>query len=128
MDELRSRVQKTETASEEYQRQLNLLQARLEESQQEQGQLEERLHETNIKVEELENEKMLASRQKRDLENIFETERTAMMQDKAEQRAKEEELQTTIQRLKDNLVQREKPNSEEEKVLSRTCKFWILHN
>ena len=111
MEELRSRVQKAETASEEYQRQLNLLQARLEESQQEQGQLEDRLHQSNRRIEELENDQSQAKRDKREMEDLYETERTAMMQDQAEQKAKVEGLQAANQRLKETLAQREARNS-----------------
>lgn len=121
MEDLRSRVQKAETASEEYQRQLNLLQARLDESQQGHGQLEDQLHEKNERVEELEIESVQAAHQKRDLEGIFESERAAMIKDRDEQKAKEGHMQTTIQRLKDSLAQRERSNIDEGKVLSRTC-------
>ncbi|KAL9103297.1 MAG: hypothetical protein Q9163_001639 [Psora crenata] len=107
MDELRTRLQMAETASEKYQRQLDLLQARLDESQQSHGQLEDQLHENNKKVEELEAEKVLATRQKRELENIFENERAVMLKDREEQTIKEEILQGTIQRLKESLSQRE---------------------
>ena len=113
MEELRSRVQKAELASEEYQRQLNLLQARLEESQQEQGQLEDRLHQSNRRIEELENDQSQAKRDKREMEDLYETERTAMMQDRAEQKAKFEGLQAANQRLKETLAQREARNSVE---------------
>ena len=118
LDELRSRVQKAETASEEYQRQLNLLQARLDESQQSHGQLEDQLHEKKERVEELETGKIQASRQKRDLEKIFEEERTAILKDRDEQKAKEEGLQTSLRRLKDGLAQKEQELAEEREAAS----------
>lgn len=121
MEELKSRVQKAETASEEYQRQLNLLQARLEESQHEQGQLEDRLHQSNGRIEEFENDQVQAKRQKREMEDLFETERTSMMQDQAEQKAKLEGLQAANQRLKETLTQREARNNlDGDKLGSRT--------
>ena len=121
MEELRSRVQKAETASEEYQRQLNLLQARLEESQLEQGRLEDRLHQSNRRIEELENDQSQAKRDKREMEDLYETERTAMIQDQAEQKAKVEGLQAANQRLKETLAQREARNSlDGENAQSRT--------
>ena len=121
MEELKSRVQKAETASEEYQRQLNLLQARLEESQHEQGQMEDRLHQSNSKIEELENDQAQAKRQKREMEDLFETERTSMLQDQAEQKARMEGLQAANQRLKETLSQRETRNSlDGEHIQSRT--------
>lgn len=111
LEELRSRVQKAETASEEYQRQLNLLQARLDESQHEHGQLEDRLHQSITRVEELESDQAAAIRQKRDIEDLFETERNALSQDNREHHARIEELQIANQRLKENLAQREKRGS-----------------
>ena len=111
LEELRGRVQKAETASEEYQRQLNLLQARLDESQHEQGQLEDRLHQSNAKVEGLENDQVAARRQWKDTEQLFDTERDSLLHDKAEQQAKIEELQVANQRMKENLAHREKRGS-----------------
>lgn len=114
MDELRSRVQKAETASEEYQRQLNLLQARLDESQQEQGQLEDRLHQSNRDIEELENDRAQSARQRREMQDLYETERTSMLRDKSEQKTREDELVSVNQRLKESLAQRETRNNSEE--------------
>ena len=113
MDELRSRVHKAETASEEYQRQLNLLQARLDESQQEQGKLEEQLHQSNLNIEELEGDRALSARQRREMQELYETERTSMLKDRAEQKTKEDELLSANQRLKENLAQRETRNNGE---------------
>ena len=114
MDELRSRVQKAETASEEYQRQLNLLQARLDESQQEQGKLEDRLHQSNMNIEELESDRALSTRQRREMQDLYEAERTSMLKDRAEQKTKEDELLSANQRLKESLTQRETRNNGED--------------
>lgn len=114
MDELRSRVQKAETASEEYQRQLILLQARLDDSQQEQSQLEDQLHQSNRNVEELESERTQSARQKREMQDLYETERTSMLKDKAEQKTREDELTSANQRLKESLAQRETRNNDED--------------
>ena len=127
MGELRTRVEKAETASDEYQRQLNLLQARLDESQQSHAHLEDQIHEKNEKVEELETEQIQASRQKREIESAFQSERTAMLKDREEQTIREEEMQNTIQRLKESLAQREARSSlEENKDSSRNCWFCNL--
>lgn len=117
MDELRSRVQKAETASEEYQRQLILLQVRLDESQQEQGKLEDRLHQSNTNIEELESDRALSARQRREMQDLYETERTSMLKDRAEQKTKEDELLSANQRLKEILAQREtRSNGEDPRV------------
>lgn len=111
LEELKGRVQKAETASEEYQRQLNLLQARLDESHHEQGQLEDRLHRSNTRIEDLESDQAAARRQRKDIEDLFETERNSLLQDNGDQQAKIEELQAVNQRLKENLTQRDKRGS-----------------
>lgn len=116
LDDLRSRVQKAESASEEYQRQLNLLQARLDESQQSNGRLEEQLHENRERLEELETVKVQATRQKRELEKIFEEERATMIRDRDEQKAKEDGLQMTMQRMRESLVQKEQELAEEKEA------------
>ena len=123
MDELRNRLQKAETASEEYQRQLNFLQVRLDESQQEQGKLEDRLHQSNMEIEELESERAQSVRQKREMQELYETERTSMLKDRVEQKTKEDELLSANQRLKETLAQRETRNSgEDSKIESPTVR------
>lgn len=114
MDELRSRVQKAETASEQYQRQLSLMQARLDESQQEQGQLEDRLHQSNRDIEELESDRVQSARKRREMQEMYETERASMLKDKAEQKGREDELISANQRLKETLAQRESRNNIED--------------
>ena len=123
IEELRSRLLKAETASEEYQRQLSMVQTRLDESLLEYGKLEDKSHENDAKIEELEAEKLQVTRQKREMEDLFESERTAISHDKAEQQMKDEEQQSVIKRLKETLVQREmRISGEEDKGLPRSRK------
>lgn len=129
MDELREQVQKAELASEEYQRQLSILHARLGESMQDQAKLEDRVHENEAKANHLENEKAILLRQKREMDRQIESERTAMMQDEAQHKAREDEQQSVVQRLKETLAQRElKTSPEDDKCLSRSCKYSISLN
>lgn len=107
MEELRHRVQKAESLSEEYQRQLQSLQSRLNDSLHDHGKLEDQLHERDAKIADYENQAKLAARQRRELENDFDFERRAMLQDQAEHKSVEEELRTINQRLKDGLAERE---------------------
>lgn len=124
IQELKDRLQKAEAASEEFQKQAEVLQLRLDDAVQEQGKLEERLHEEEERVEGLENEKKETVRQRRELESIYEAERAASMKEKEEASSREEEMQEIIQRLKDGLSQRDlKPTSEEEGRMSRTRKL-----
>lgn len=122
--ELRDKMRKAETASEEYQRQLNMIQTRLDDSLFQQGKLEDQVAEVTGTIEELENEKSRESRLKREMESNFDAERSAFVKDKNEQKAKEEELELVIQRLKENLSQRDlRSGVDDENGLSRPRKF-----
>lgn len=107
IEELREQLQKAETASEQYRKQLGVLQIRLDEAVSEQGKLEDQGHEKDGKIEALNSEIREHVRQIRDLEQTYEMERNAMLQDKEQQASREEEMQASIQRLKDSLSQRD---------------------
>ncbi|ESZ91511.1 hypothetical protein SBOR_8109 [Sclerotinia borealis F-4128] len=117
LDDLKERLRKTETTSEQFQKQAQVLQSRFDEALQDQGKLEDRLHENEEKLETLLNEKRDALRQKREMESIYEAERSSMTKEREEMGNREEEMQTIIQRLKDSLSQRS--SSDEESRLSR---------
>lgn len=121
LDDLKERLHKAELVSEQFQKQSQVLQSRLDDSVKEQGKLEERLHETDERLEQLENEKSKALKQSRELENIYEGERSSMTKEREEMATREEEMQTIIQRLKDSLSSRS--NTDEESRLSRRCKY-----
>jgi hypothetical protein len=112
--------------SEQFQKQVQVLQSRLDEALQEQGKLEDRLHESEERLESLENEKRDALRQKREMEAIYEAERSSMTKEREEMSNREEEMQTIIQRLKDSLTQRS--NTDEESRLSRRCKWNVSYS
>lgn len=122
IEELKEQLQKAETASEQYRKQLGVLQMRLDEAISEQGKLEDQVHEKDSKIEALNSEIREHARQIRDLEQAHETERNAMLQDKEQQASREEELQATIQRLKESLAQKDRINAEGERNMSRSCK------
>ncbi|KAJ9199615.1 hypothetical protein DTO164E3_4500 [Paecilomyces variotii] len=121
--ELKEQLQKAETASEQYRKQLGVLQMRLDEAISEQGKLEDQVHEKDSKIEALDNEIREHARQIRDLEQAHETERNAMLQDKEQQASRDEELQATIQRLKESLAQKDRINAEGERNVSRSSSF-----
>jgi chromosome segregation ATPase len=116
LDELKESLRTTEIQAEQYQKQVEVLQLRLDESLQEQGTLEDRVHESDERLEALENEKRDALRQKREMEAIYEGERSAMTKEREEFSNREEEMQTVIQRLKDSLNSRD-----DESRISRHC-------
>ena len=119
--ELKEQLQKAETASEQYRKQLGVLQLRLDEAVSEQGKLEDQGHEKDGKIDKLNTEIRDHVRQIRDLEQSHEMERNAMLQEKEQQGSREEEMQATIQRLKESLAQRERTNPEDN--ISRSCMF-----
>ncbi|KAM7218722.1 hypothetical protein V8F06_005876 [Rhypophila decipiens] len=106
LDDLKDRLAKAETASDTYKRQTEVLQSKLEDALKEQAKMEEKVHENEEQIEWLTNEKREAARQMREMESIYEAERSAMMKEKEEMANREEEMQTVIQRLKDSLAQR----------------------
>lgn len=125
IEELREQLQKAETASEQYQKQLGVLQMRLDEAVSEQTKLEDQAHERDQRIEALGNEIRDQARQIRDLEQNHELERNAMLQEKEQQASKEEELQATIQRLKESVAQKDlRMNTEGDRhQVSRSCKI-----
>jgi hypothetical protein len=104
IDDLKERLRKSETESEQFQKQAQVLQMRLGEALGEQGKFEDRLHQ----------------KQKREMEAIYEAERSSMMKDREEMANREEEMQVIIQRLKDSLSQ--KSSADDESRISRRCK------
>lgn len=127
IEELREQLQKAETASEQYQKQLGVLQMRLDEAVSEQGKLEVSAHERDTRIEALSGEIRDQARQIRDLEQNHESERNAMLQEKEQQTSREEELQATIQRLKESIAQKSMPvNIEGERQVSRSCMCFPL--
>ncbi|KAI2788034.1 hypothetical protein POX_f08418 [Penicillium oxalicum] len=106
IEELRAQLQKAEVASEQYLKQLGVLQMRLDEAVSEQGKLEDQAHEKDTRLETLNGEIRDQARRIRDLEQQHELERNALLQEKEQQASREEELQATIQRLKDSVAQK----------------------
>lgn len=106
--ELRKQVQQAEQAQTESQKQNAVLQVRLDEALKEQGVLEEQVHEQTERVEELENERRESVRARRELEQIYESERVAAMREREEAGAREEELQGVVGRLREAVASRER--------------------
>ncbi|KAI3123864.1 hypothetical protein CBS147326_8436 [Penicillium roqueforti] len=125
IEELREQLQKAETASEQYQKQLGVLQMRLDEAISEQTKLEDQAHERDSRIEALNSDIRDQGRQIRDLEQNHEAERNAMLQEKEQQTSREEEMQATIQRLKDAMAQKDmRMNAEGDRnQVSRSSSF-----
>ncbi|KAL4785470.1 hypothetical protein BJX76DRAFT_179495 [Aspergillus varians] len=121
--DLKEQLQKAETASEQYRKQLGVLQMRLDEAVSEQAKLEDQGHERDSKIEALNGEIREHVRQIRDLEQAHEMERNAMLQEKEQQASREEEMQASIQRLKEAVSQKDmRISADSDKNVSRSCK------
>lgn len=107
MEDLAEKLAIAELATVEREKQLTLLQAKLDESQKEQGMLEDSVHESLERIEELENARKESIRARREMEQIYESERAASMKEKEEAAIREEEMRNTVQRMKETLAQRE---------------------
>ncbi|GAO14302.1 uncharacterized protein UV8b_07460 [Ustilaginoidea virens] len=112
LEDLQQRLQKEEKVSQQHKTQAEVLQSKLDEALKDSAKWEERLHESEEQLETLRNEKREATRQIREMETIYEAERSAILKEKEELANKEEEMQTVIQRLKDSLAQRNNPDDD----------------
>ncbi|PHH75009.1 hypothetical protein CDD80_2704 [Ophiocordyceps camponoti-rufipedis] len=106
VEDLQQRLARAETQSEQYMKQTDVLQAKLDDAVQASTRLEDRVHEFEEQIDVLNNEKRDATRKIREMESIYESERSAIHKEKEELANREEEMQAVIQRLKDSLAQR----------------------
>ncbi|KAK1593348.1 uncharacterized protein LY79DRAFT_514518 [Colletotrichum navitas] len=106
LDDLKERLSKAEVSSDQYRKQVEVLQTRLDDAIKESSKLEEKVHEAEEQIETLRKEKRDAAKKMREMEAIYEAERSSMTKEKEEMSNREEEMQAIIQRLKDTLSQR----------------------
>ena len=107
MEELQEQLRQAEENSADVQKQASVLQAKLDEALKEQGIMEETVHEHIERINDLENEKKQSDKARRDMEQIYESERAAFTKEREETQTKEEEMQAAMQRMKESLEQRE---------------------
>ncbi|KAI9808793.1 MAG: hypothetical protein M1825_003946 [Sarcosagium campestre] len=112
--ELKAQLLKAESVSEDYQRQVLVLQSRLDEALGEEARLEDRLHAGEERIAKLEQENKDALRRRNEMESIYEAERASMLREKDDMEHQEEELHTIIRRLKETLSARGVRTTEEE--------------
>ena len=105
--DLKEQVQKAEVASEQYQRQLEVLQLRLDEILNDQGRLEERDHQRDQEIQSMQLEVKELTRQKRELAQSHEVEKAMMFKEREDQAYKEGEMQAVIRRLNETVRQRD---------------------
>lgn len=114
---------KAETASEEYRKQAEVLQSKFDDATKEQVKYEEKCHEHEEQIESLQNDHREVTRKIREMEAIYEAERSAMVKEKEDHSSREEELQMVIARLKDSLNQKmSKEDNDDEPRSTRSSK------
>ncbi|PSR76081.1 hypothetical protein BD289DRAFT_463899 [Coniella lustricola] len=116
LDDLKDRLAKAEMSSEEYRKQAEVLQSRFDEVTKDQVKYEEKCHELEEQSEALQHEKREATRKIREMEAIYEAERSAMVKEKEDMANREEDLQMVIARLKDSLNQQKMSNDDEPRL------------
>lgn len=124
VEDLKDQLRKTETASEEYQKQLHVLQARLDEALASQNDIEQSSNQHLETVAALEVQLQESHRSTVDLQRKLEGEQQINNQERESASTRESELNDIIMRLKDSLAQRESRQSlSGEGSLSRATSF-----
>jgi septal ring factor EnvC (AmiA/AmiB activator) len=107
VEELKHHVKKAELASEQYQKEMEILQMRLDEVMGERNNLEEQISQKDAEAEAVHAETKDIMRQKKELEQAHKTEKALMLKEREEQIHKEKELQSVVQRLNETMRQKE---------------------
>ena len=124
VEDLRAQLRKAETESDEYQKEIAVLQSRLDEAIEGQSKLEESTQEYTRRLETLQKENSDYGRRQRELQNVVDHEKTASTREREQAAAREEGLNATIQRLRDSLAHRGRRKSlEHESGISSTGKI-----
>jgi hypothetical protein len=107
VEDLRQQVQKAEIASEQYQKELDMLQMRLDEVASERNVLEDQISQKDTETEAVQAEAKDIMRQKKEMEQAHYSERAMMLREREQQLTKEQELQSIVQRLNETIRQKE---------------------
>lgn len=114
LEELQEQLRKAEDDATNAHEKATLLQVKLDKAIKDQGQLEEHVHEHLERINDLEVEKKESLRAKREMEQIFESERIAVMKEKEDMQTREDELRSSLKRLKETLSQKEQRGPEDD--------------
>src|SRR3954454_4539373 len=105
--ELKEQLQRAEFASEQYQKQLEVLQLRLDEVLIDQTRLEEHGHQRDAEIQMLQANAKDFARQRKEMEQFHEAEKALILKERDQQASREGELQVVIRRLNDTIRQRD---------------------
>lgn len=125
IDELREQLGDAEKKRDHLDKENYVLKSRLDESVAEHARIEDASNEQIEKIEALTKDAQDSARRYKELENIYENEKSVSLKEREESHNREEELNEIIQRLKDSLSGREqrKGSDSGEGMLSRTASF-----
>ena len=107
VEELRQQVQKAEMASEQYQKEVEMLQMRIQEVVGERNTLEDQILQKNADTDAVHDEARDIMRQKKELEQAHKVEKELILKEREDHINKEQELQGIIQRLNETIRQKE---------------------
>ena len=107
IEDLKSRLHKAETEAEENQKQIYVFQSRLDEALADQAKIEEKSNEHAESHENARKENQELVRRHRDLQNAYENDKISSMREREEAANREEQLNDTLMRLKENFAQKE---------------------
>jgi hypothetical protein len=125
VEDLRQQVQRAEVASEQYQKELDILQIRLHEAVGEQNRLETQIAQRDNEAEAVHSETKDIMRQKKEQEQAHQAEKVMMLKERQDQANREQELQGIIKRLNETIRQREiRTHVEGDRLpISRSCTY-----
>jgi len=125
VDDLKLQVQRAEIASEQYQKEVEVLQLRLHDAVGERNNLEAQISQKDVEVVSVHTEAKETLRQKKELELSHHAEKEMMLKEREHLVNKEQELQSIIQRLNETIRQKEmRAHVEGERpVMSRSGTF-----
>lgn len=103
MADLKEQVQRAEQASEQYRKQLEIMQQRVDDATNEQTAAEERDFQRQTELDKLRAEVKELARQRREIEMSHDSEKKMLLQERERSNGKEAELQGVIGRLNETL-------------------------
>ena len=105
--DLKDQLQKAENASDQYKKQVEILQLRLDDALKDQNSMEEDKYSQIQQVETLQAQIKEHTRERHEIEQVHEADQAALLKERAQQANKEEELQVVIRRLNETIKERE---------------------
>ena len=105
--DLKDQLQKAENASDQYKKQVEILQLRLDDALKDQNSMEEDKYSQIQQVETLRAQIKEHTRERHEIDQVHEADQAALLKERAQQANKEEELQVVIRRLNETIKERE---------------------